>query len=142
MTRSVARSKAVERLSASLDECLPQIWRWRRVVPHFIGFMRSFSSGSLRGLGSEPSSWSNGPGQTYAAHAHGYDKALACTAGSIAFGLPDVRERYELRPGDRLDLPAGTNHDALVGDEGVTCLESHLPAGRVGELRLRRAGTW
>ena len=96
----------------------------------------------LRAAGLEPASWSNGPGDTYAVHDHGYDKALVCVAGSIEFGLRDGGDRIELRPGDRLDLPAGTKHDALVGDEGVTCLEAHVPAGRLGSLRHRRAGAW
>jgi len=65
-----------------------------------------------------------------------------CMVGSIVFGLADRAEAFELQPGDRLDLPAGTKHDALVGDEGVTCLEAHLPAGRLGSLRHRRVGEW
>ena len=36
--------------------------------------------------------------------------------------------------GDRLDLPAGTRHDALVGPTGVTCLEAHLPAGSLARV--------
>ena len=35
--------------------------------------------------------------------------------------------------GYRLDLPAGVEHDAVVGPEGVVCLEAHRPAsGRPG----------
>jgi hypothetical protein len=30
----------------------------------------------------------------------------------------------------------------VVGPDGVTCLEAHLPAGSVPELRRRAAGTW
>lgn len=96
----------------------------------------------LRRLGTEPTSWSNGPGDAYAAHDHTYDKILVCEAGSIVFGLVEAGTRIELRAGDRLDLPAGTNHDALVGNEGVTCLEGHLPAGRLGGVRHQRAGEW
>jgi hypothetical protein len=32
-------------------------------------------------------SWSNGPGDRYAAHNHGYDKVLYCVDGSITFVL-------------------------------------------------------
>jgi quercetin dioxygenase-like cupin family protein len=46
--------------------------------------------------------------------------------GSITFGLPARGEALELHAGDRLDLPAGVIHDALVGPEGVVCLEGHL----------------
>jgi hypothetical protein len=30
-----------------------------------------------------------------------------------------------LNAGDRLELPAGTLHDAIVGPRGVVCLEAH-----------------
>jgi uncharacterized protein YjlB len=97
----------------------------------------------LRAEGLEPGSWGNGPGDTYAPHAHGYDKVLACAAGSIVFGLPATGDRVELRVGDRLDLPAGTEHSAVVGPAGVTCLEGHLPAGSLPAAPRRRpAGEW
>lgn len=89
-----------------------------------------------------PGSWSNGPGERYPAHEHGYDKVLVCASGSIRFGLPDLGRSVDLRPGDRLDLPARTRHDAHVGHVGVTCLEAHLPAGSLGGLRHRPAAAW
>ncbi len=97
----------------------------------------------LRVEGLDPGSWGNGPGDVYAAHAHGYDKVLVCAAGSIVFGLPRAGTRVALGVGDRLDLPAGTDHDAVVGPTGVTCLEAHLPAGSL-DPRPRRvaAGDW
>ncbi len=98
--------------------------------------------GRLREQGLDPGSWSNGPGDRYAAHEHGYDKVLVCASGSIHFGLPAEGRAFELAIGDRLDLPAGTAHDALVGSAGVTCLEAHLPAGRLAEPRHRLAGEW
>jgi len=96
----------------------------------------------LRAEGLDPGSWANGPGDRYAAHEHGYDKVLVCAAGSIRFGLPAQGTSAELQVGDRLELPASTLHDAVVGPAGVTCLEAHLPAGRLLELRHRRAGAW
>jgi len=97
----------------------------------------------LRSEGLAPGTWGNGPGDTYGAHAHGYDKVLVCAAGSIVFGLPATATRVELGVGDRLDLPAGTQHDAVVGPAGVTCLEAHGPAGSL-DPRPRRlgAGEW
>jgi len=93
--------------------------------------------------GLRPGSWANGRGDVYAAHAHGFDKVLVCVAGSIVFGLPGRGEQVELRPGDRLDLPAGTEHDAIVGSHGVTCLEAHLPAGTLAGVPAQRpAGEW
>lgn len=97
----------------------------------------------LRAEGLDPGPWSNGPGDRYGTHAHGYDKVIVVEAGSISFGLPDLDERTELVEGDRLELPAGTRHDATVGAGGVTCLEAHLPAGRLGPVPARRAtGEW
>jgi uncharacterized protein YjlB len=96
----------------------------------------------LRGEGLDPGSWSNGPGDRYAAHAHAYDKVLVCVRGSIRFGLPASGATAELGVGDRLDLPAGMSHDAVVGPDGVTCLEAHLPAGRVPAVTRIAAGDW
>ena len=96
----------------------------------------------LRAEGLEPGSWSNGPGDRYGAHEHGYDKVIVVAAGSIVFGLPDRGERIELATGDRLELPAGTRHDAAVGSGGVTCLEAHLPAGRLAAVARHAAGLW
>jgi quercetin dioxygenase-like cupin family protein len=72
-----------------------------------------------------PYQWSNGPGDTYAAHSHPYGKVIYVLRGSITFGLPDSGERLELAPGERLDLPAAVRHDATVGPRGVVCLEAH-----------------
>lgn len=96
----------------------------------------------LRAAGLDPGSWSNGSGDRYGAHDHAYDKVIAVEAGSIAFGLPDRGETVELGVGDRLDLPAGTRHDAVVGPLGVTCLEAHLPAGSLDAVARRAAGDW
>jgi uncharacterized protein YjlB len=92
--------------------------------------------------GLEPGAWSNGPGDRYSAHAHGYDKVIVVIAGSIRFGLPASGGRIELQLGDRLELPAGTTHDALVGSDGVDCLEAHLPAGTIPVAMRRAAGNW
>lgn len=97
---------------------------------------------ALAAEGLQAGAWSNGPLDRYGAHAHDYDKVLVCARGSITFGLPDRGERVELAAGDRLDLPAGTRHDALVGPDGVTCLEAHLPVGRLAEVRRHEAGSW
>ena len=90
----------------------------------------------------DASRWGNGPGERYAAHEHGYDKVIAVERGSIQFGLPASREAIELVSGDRLELPAGTTHDALVGPAGVSCLEAHLPAGSIRGVTRRPSGTW
>ena len=96
----------------------------------------------LRAEGLSPGAWSNGPGDRYGAHHHDYDKVIAVEAGSIAFGLPGRGETVRLAAGDRLELPAGTTHDAIVGPAGVTCLEAHLPAGSLDTVARRAAGEW
>jgi quercetin dioxygenase-like cupin family protein len=68
--------------------------------------------------------WSNGPGDTYPSHSHDYTKALVCERGSITFHLSDGTA-HALRAGDRLVVPAGTTHSAVVGSEGCTCAETH-----------------
>jgi uncharacterized protein YjlB len=90
--------------------------------------------------GLDPGAWSNGPGDRYGSHDHGYDKVIVVAAGSIRFGLADGP--LDLEAGDRLELPAGTAHDAVVGASGVTCLEAHLAAGSLPAPGRRAAGTW
>jgi uncharacterized protein YjlB len=96
----------------------------------------------LRAEGLDSSPWSNGPAERYAAHEHGYDKVIVVERGSIVFGLPADRRSISLDAGDRLELPAGTQHDAIVGPSGVTCLEAHLPAGGITAVARRPAGEW
>ena len=73
----------------------------------------------------QPYRWSNAPGDVYSAHSHGYHKVIYVVKGSITFGLPDAGDQVTLHTGDRLDLPAGVVHNAVVGSDGVVCLEAH-----------------
>ncbi|MDQ4076627.1 MAG: cupin domain-containing protein [Chloroflexota bacterium] len=75
--------------------------------------------------GVDPYRWSNGPGDVYSAHRYAYHKVIYVVRGSITFGLPEHGEEVTLHAGDRLELPAGVAHDAVVGGEGVVCLEAH-----------------
>jgi quercetin dioxygenase-like cupin family protein len=79
----------------------------------------------LRAEGVEPYAWSNGPGDRYATHEHGYTKLLMCAVGTITFLVGPTAEPVELRPGEGFILPAGTPHAAIVGPGGCTCLEGH-----------------
>jgi quercetin dioxygenase-like cupin family protein len=106
------------------------------------GLRRSDARERLLAEGLEASSWSNAPGDRYGAHEHGYDKVIVVAAGSIVFGLPADDRSVSLAAGDRLELPAGTRHDALVGPSGVACLEAHLAAGRFMAVARRPAGEW
>lgn len=90
----------------------------------------------LAAEGLDAHAWGNGPGDRYGVHEHGFDKVLVAAVGSIAFQLPADGRTVELAAGDRLELPAGTAHGALVGPSGVTCLEAHLGRGTLhGGLR-------
>ena len=83
------------------------------------------ASERLRSLGTEPVTWSNGPGDRYAPHDHGYTKLLVCAEGSITFLIGSDSTPVELGPGDGFILPPGTRHSAVVGPSGCTCLEGH-----------------
>jgi hypothetical protein len=96
----------------------------------------------LRDEGLDPAAWSNGPGDRYRTHDHPYDKVIAVERGSIRFGLPGTGDVVDLEVGERLELPASTRHDAVVGPGGVACLEAHLPAGSLGAVLRRVAGSW
>ena len=73
-----------------------------------------------------PYQWSNGPNDVYSAHKHSYDKVIYVVRGSITFGLPEEGQKLLLKAGDRLDLRANTVHDAVIGPQGVVCLEAHV----------------
>jgi quercetin dioxygenase-like cupin family protein len=72
----------------------------------------------------QPYAWSNGPNDTYAPHEHNYEKVLRVVRGSIRFYLPERGESIDLSAGDTLVLSARIVHSAIVGPEGVTCLEA------------------
>jgi quercetin dioxygenase-like cupin family protein len=68
-------------------------------------------------------SWSNGHGDRYAPHSHDYEKVLYCVDGSITFLLEAEGRQLDLKAGDRMVLPSGTVHSAVVGPAGCTCIE-------------------
>ena len=103
-----------------------QVLRWQeRETPQEQDLYRRMQRDGLK-----PYSWSNGPGESYAVHSHSYEKVLYCVRGSIRFVLPDHADTIgnmsaiDLAPGDCFILPAGVRHSALVGPQGVTCLEA------------------
>lgn len=69
--------------------------------------------------------WSNSPGDVYGAHSHPFQKIIYVLQGSITFILPEQGEQVQLISGDRLDLPDGMVHEAVVGPQGVICIEAH-----------------
>jgi quercetin dioxygenase-like cupin family protein len=84
----------------------------------------------MRQEGLSPRAWSNGPGDVYASHDHPYTKVLYCVRGSIRFSIDDSGQHIDLSPGDRLVLPPATRHSAVVGPQGVLCVEAPKPEGQ------------
>ena len=80
----------------------------------------------MRSEGLDPRRWRSEPGHRFAWHEHGYHKVLYCLDGSIVFHTRTEGD-VELRPGDRLDLEAGTSHAATAGPAGVECVEAARP---------------
>ena len=99
-----------------------QITRWEdETPPTEAAILQRFAAEQLT-----PYRWSNAPGDVYSAHTHSYHKVIFVVNGSITIGVPEKQGgNITLTAGDRLDLPPGTIHDALVGPEGVFCLEAH-----------------
>jgi quercetin dioxygenase-like cupin family protein len=95
--------------------------RWPDAKPPDEALLRSI----LADEDLHPYVWSNGPGDVYGAHSHAYHKVIYVIRGAITFGLPDSGDNVTLNSGDRLELPAGITHNAVVGHEGVACLEAH-----------------
>ena len=77
---------------------------------------------ALRREGLDPFTWSNEPNFHYEPHTHDYHSVLVCATGSIVFVVDD--REVELRPGDRLDVPADVVHAATVGPDGVEVVEA------------------
>ncbi len=62
--------------------------------------------------------WSDPPGTYYNWHIHPFDEVRWILEGEITIG---TREKvFHLKPGDKLRVPARTEHWAEVSDKGVT----------------------
>ncbi len=76
----------------------------------------------------ETERWHADGGEVFAAHQHPHDKRLWCAEGSMNLMVTDpetgVIKSISLQPGDSLELPAGTVHEAVAGISGVVCYES------------------
>ena len=75
--------------------------------------------------GLTPRPWSHAAAFSYGRHVHGQHKVLCCVSGSIVFHT-DAGD-VALVPGDRMELPAGIEHGATVGHDGVECVEAYRP---------------
>ncbi|MBV8527408.1 MAG: cupin [Candidatus Dormibacteraeota bacterium] len=72
----------------------------------------------LQDLGIDPQTWSAGPGTQFAVHSHAQPKRLVVRRGSIRFNDDEW-----LHAPAGIRIPAGFEHNALVGDDGVDCVE-------------------
>ncbi|MDX2159784.1 MAG: cupin domain-containing protein [bacterium] len=74
-----------------------------------------------------PYFWENAPNYRYGARSHGYAKVMYVVEGTIELNFPDTNARLRLRAGDRVEIPAGVRHGAIVGSSGAKCVEAALP---------------
>ncbi len=101
-----------------------QIRRWRGGQhPSLSTITRLMQSEGLR-----PYLWTNTPNQRQAVRSHGYNKVLYVVDGQLEAIFPDSNQRVKMRSGDRLDVPKGVRHGAIVGSSGVKCLEAIITA--------------
>ncbi len=82
--------------------------------------------------GLRPYTWDNTPNHRYAVRSHGYLKVLYVIAGTLEITLPDSNQSVKLRSGDRVEIPAGIRHGAIVGSHGAQCVEA---AGKLTNVR-------
>jgi quercetin dioxygenase-like cupin family protein len=81
--------------------------------------------------GLRPYMWVNTANQRHAVRSHGYNKILYVVEGSLELTLPDLNKSVKLRGGDRVDIPAGVRHGAVVGNGGAKCMEASESRVRV-----------
>ena len=60
--------------------------------------------------------WQDPAGTEYPSHAHNGKVSLFVTDGSITFSI--AGEQKEVKAGERLDIPPGVEHSAVVGPQG------------------------
>jgi quercetin dioxygenase-like cupin family protein len=64
--------------------------------------------------------WQDAPGTVYEEHAHKGKVSLFITDGSITFNFSG--EKKEVKAGERLNMPVGVLHSAIVGPQGWTVI--------------------
>ncbi len=78
--------------------------------------------GAMEREGYEVACYAYRPGTEFPVHEHSQDKCDAVLEGMLRIVVDDVA--YDLAPGDRLYLPAGTRHSAeVVGSKTVVSLD-------------------
>ena len=94
-------------------------WMWNRTLSEQ-AIIRHME---MEGL--ETHRWKNDPGMKHPPYAYDFERVILVMRGSITIRIPETGEQVSLNPGDRLELPAGIIHEAVVGPMGVVYLEGH-----------------
>ena len=66
--------------------------------------------------------WAVEPMDVLAPQTKQYDKQVWCAEGSIIY-MVNGNERFSLQPGDTLEIPANSMHEATAGMAGCVCYE-------------------
>ena len=66
--------------------------------------------------------WNSEPATGYGPHAHIYPETTWVIEGSLTVALPADSRLIELLPGDRIEVPQGTLHAVIAGEEGAVYL--------------------
>lgn len=64
------------------------------------------------------SAWLDSPDFSYSEHTHQFATAHIIISGFMTLMMNGVE--HQLRPGDRVDVPVGTLHTAVMGPDGCT----------------------
>lgn len=73
-----------------------------------------------------PYFWENAPNYRYGIRSHGYAKVMYVIEGTLELTFPETNARVRLRAGDRIEIPAGILHGAIIGSSGAKCVEAAL----------------
>lgn len=71
--------------------------------------------------------WSDPANTVYGSHSHQGRVSLFVTDGSCMFDFGG--EKREVKPGERFDVPVGTEHSAVVGKDGWIVIVGEEIAG-------------
>ena len=79
--------------------------------------IRSSAIAALEAAGLVATEWHDEANVTYAPHTHARHEVRIVLGGSMTIVVDGIAN--ELRPGDRIDIPANTVHSATIGPSGV-----------------------
>jgi len=71
--------------------------------------------------------WHDEPGKTYDLHAHKDKVAFYLTEGSLEFDFQG--KRFEVKKGERFDVPPKTLHTGKIGPNGATFIVGEMIEG-------------